>query len=230
MLTTEPQVFLFLAISSLIVTAAVIWFTGTTGGKTTSAEIVNNARVEQKKQPEKNYPQYLEAYGYLWKYIEGNLGQGKSIFRLTVVIIFAGFVMIAYGIVDARSNTLSLLSSHAWPSVVAGIITEFIAATILFVYRSISRQTDNYFQTLVRLTAIGSAIRILDDITDTISTKSKTIDTEIPEDRTTELTGNTEWINHTKAEFAKLLLELQHSKSNLERPSENQMQHSQEAK
>ncbi|MGZ3643806.1 MAG: TRADD-N-associated membrane domain-containing protein, partial [Ktedonobacteraceae bacterium] len=51
----------------------------------------------------------------------------------------------------------------------AGIITEFIGATFLFIYRSTVQQAANYMKTLERINSVGMATKILD----TISNKSQ---------------------------------------------------------
>ena len=52
----------------------------------------------------------------------------------------------------------------AWIGGIAGVITEFIGATFLFIYRSTVRQAASYNQTLERMNSVGMAMQILDSI------------------------------------------------------------------
>jgi hypothetical protein len=47
---------------------------------------------------------------------------------------------------------------------ITGIITEFIGATFLFVYRSTIQQAGTYMQTLESINSVGMAMQILDTI------------------------------------------------------------------
>jgi hypothetical protein len=57
---------------------------------------------------------------------------------------------------------------------VSGIITEFIGATFLFLYRSTIQQATNHIKTLERINSVGMAVKILD----TISVDSKKLQDE----------------------------------------------------
>ena len=46
----------------------------------------------------------------------------------------------------------------------SGVITEFIGATFILVYRSTIQQAVNYSKTLERINAVGMAMQILDTI------------------------------------------------------------------
>ncbi len=94
-----------------------------------------------------------------------------------------GFGFILYGIRSA----FAAQSGAITPAVIsglAGVITEFIGATFLFLYRSTIQQAAGYTQTLERINSVGMAMQILDSI----SSESKELQDE------------------TKAEIVKLLL------------------------
>jgi hypothetical protein len=197
MFTPNSQLILLLAVFTLLITGVVLWLTGQTETKV-GDNVVADARNRREKNPKENFPFIQEVYGYLMEHIDNNIKQNKNVFRLTIVIIIAGFFMIAYGIIGLGDMSDDSLPAQSLPAVIAGVLTEFIAATILFVYQSVFRQTENYFRALERLTAIGMAIRILDDITD---------------DPT-----NAELKSTTKASVAKLLIQLQHTNVIMENP------------
>ena len=197
----DLQLLFVITIIALLITGVVLWLTGQTETPVSGKVVVNDARNRKEREPDKNFPIVQEVYGYLMEHIDNNMKQNKRVFRLTTIIIVAGFCMIAYGIISFRDLPDNVLPAQAWPPIIAGIVTEFIAATILFVYQSVFRQTENYFRALERLTAIGMAIRILDDIAD---------------DPT-----NAELKSITKASVAKLLIQLQHANPILDAPDKD---------
>jgi uncharacterized membrane protein len=150
-------------------------------------------KKEKKANPDKNRPVYDEAYGILIEYIENNLNQNKKIYWLTIFIIFVGFVMIALGIWKSFSMPSDSTVNQSWPAIVAGAVTEFIAATILFMYKSVFEQTTDYSRTLERMTSVRVAIEIIDDL-DNIGTES----------------GMVELKAKARIEVAKQLLQFQH--------------------
>jgi hypothetical protein len=138
-------------------------------------------RVEE--EPEKAKPAWDLARLKLESYFDRNLGQIKHIFWLSVGVMIAGFVVIVLGFI------LSLLSTSVRPSIalvggIAGVLTEFIAATFMFIYRSANQQAADYVKTLERINSVGMAMQIMDTISD---------DSEELQDR-------------TKAAVAKMLL------------------------
>jgi hypothetical protein len=139
-------------------------------------------RVE--KEPEKAKPAWDLARVKLELYFDRNLSQINYIFWLSVLVMAAGFGFILYGI---RSAFVSGQTSAITPAVIsgfAGVITEFIGATFLFLYRSTIQQAAGYTQTLERINSVGMAMQILDSI----SSESKELQ------------------DTTKAEIVKLLL------------------------
>lgn len=109
-------------------------------------------------------------------YFDRNLNQITYIFWLSVVVMIVGFSFILFGIAQAfgspqsGSATQHLVqgaSSNLTPAIVggiAGIITEFIGATFLFIYRSTIRQASSYMKVLERINSVGMAMNILDSI------------------------------------------------------------------
>jgi len=75
-----------------------------------------------------------------------------------------GFVIIVWGIWQAIRSPDSI--APAAIAAGAGIITEFIGATFLFVYRSAIEQAINYSKTLERINSVGMAMKILDTMPD----------------------------------------------------------------
>ena len=144
-----------------------------------------------KEQPEKVKPAWDLARVRLELYFDRNLSQINYIFWLSVVVMIVGFGFILFGIQKALTP-LSVIADVPQPSTIspaivggiAGIITEFIGATFLLIYRSTIQQAANYTKTLERINSVGMAMQILD----TISTESKELQ------------------DKTKAEIVKFLL------------------------
>ena len=111
-------------------------------------------------------------------YFTSNRRQMNYIFIFSVGVMLAGFILITLGITNtysalnnlvqlaAKGNT-NLPPSIFTPAIVGGIsgvITEFIGATFLFMYRSIVDQANNNIKTLERITTVGMAMGILDTL------------------------------------------------------------------
>ncbi len=94
-------------------------------------------------------------------YMHENLKQVRWIFRLTLIAMFLGFVIIICGAV------LVYLNKDVTPAIVvtlSGVLVEFIAATFLFVYRSTMEQARGYVNILERIYAVGMADMLVDSI------------------------------------------------------------------
>lgn len=136
------------------------------------------------KEPEKIKPAWDLAKARLELYFDRNLSQINYIFWLSVIVMAVGFCFILYGIRNTFASTQSNFITPAVISGLAGVITEFIGATFLFLYRSTIQQAASYTQTLERINSVGMAMQILD----TISSDSKELQ------------------DKTKAEIVKILL------------------------
>lgn len=97
-----------------------------------------------------------------------------------VIVMIVSFGFIIYGIsqifvpvslqpINATHTPSSSIINPAIIGSVAGLITEFIGATFLFIYRSTIQQAASHIKTLERINSVGMAMKILD----TISNESK---------------------------------------------------------
>jgi hypothetical protein len=157
------------------------------------AEELTQARARVQAEPEKVKPAWDLGRVKLEVYVNRNLSQIAYIFWLSVAVMTVGFVFILFGISRALSPGTMMAAAGgatvggvtlAVVSTVAGIITEFIGATFLILYRSTIQQAAGYTKALERINAVGMAMQILD----TLSGESREL-----QDR-------------TKAEIVKLLL------------------------
>jgi hypothetical protein len=76
------------------------------------------------------------------------------------MVMFAGFAILGYGIYRVYASPESFKPSVV--VTVSGVIVEFIAATILLIYRSTMEQARSYVAMLEKINAVGMSIQILD--------------------------------------------------------------------
>lgn len=145
---------------------------------------IENARQEILEQPGKITPVWDLAYLTLQKYYDKNLEQVNSIYRLSKIVMTIGFALIISIIITSVLFDLNLKLESI--GIIAGIITEFIGATFLFIYRSTIKQAMEYSKSLEDINKVGMSIKIVESI-------------QVKE-------GNMEKIDETKLEIAKLLL------------------------
>ena len=111
-------------------------------------------------QPEETRAAWNLARLRLELYFDRNLTQVSAIFWLSAVVMFVGFGFILYGI----NRTLDSPTHLSYVHLIPGIITEFIGATFLFLYRATVEQAANNIKTLERINAVGMTVTILDSI------------------------------------------------------------------
>lgn len=110
--------------------------------------------------PQQAKPAWDLARATLDQYFQRNLGQIRLIFLLSVFVMLVGFLVICFGVVRAFQSPAALLPATIASS--AGVITEFIGATFLFIYRSAIQQAVEYSKSLERINSVGMAMQILD--------------------------------------------------------------------
>jgi hypothetical protein len=94
----------------------------------------------------------------LQDYFDQNLEQVKWIYWVSVVVMIAGLVLVAVGVYQSwRPNAVpaSLVGAGA------GILTEFIGATFMWMYRSTLEQASSNMSILERINRVAMADEIL---------------------------------------------------------------------
>ena len=122
------------------------------------------AESKAEAEPEKAKPAWDLARITLEAYFNRNLSQINYIFWLSVCVMIVGFGIIIWGISQAIRSPDTFVPAAIASA--AGVITEFIGATFLFVYRSTIQQASSYSRTLERMTSVGMAMQILDTMPD----------------------------------------------------------------
>jgi TRADD-N domain-containing protein len=165
-----------------------------------AGEKIRQAESRLEEHPEKSRFAWDLARATLEAYFNRNLSQITWIFWLSLAVMVAGFGIIIYGISQTvglaheialktnpeKSSLETIKNLPAIISTVAGLVTEFIGATFLFIYRSTIQQATNYSKTLERINSIGMAMQIFDTMPDT--------------------TQDTDLKSHTKARTVELLV------------------------
>lgn len=95
-------------------------------------------------------------------YFDRNLSQVNQVFWLAVAVTTAGFCFVLWGVVVSLNQPQ--VSARALVAGVSGIITQFIGATFLVIYRSIMEQANEFIWVLERINTVGMAVQVLDSI------------------------------------------------------------------
>jgi hypothetical protein len=132
-----------------------------------SRQTIDEAEQRILQQPEKVKPVWDLARATLEAYFNRNLSQITFIFWLSVLVLIVGFGMVIWGVSQSFKNPETLTPAAITSAV--GVITEFIGATFLFIYRSAIKQATDYLRTLERINSAGMAMQILDTMPDETS-------------------------------------------------------------
>ncbi len=127
-------------------------------------EKIAEAESKVDEEPTQVTPAWDLARVTLEAYFSRNLSQITAIFWLSVTVMVVGFAIIIWGISQAIQSPDSIVAASIAAG--AGVITEFIGATFLFIYRSAIEQAINYSKTLERINSVGMAMKILDTMPD----------------------------------------------------------------
>jgi hypothetical protein len=117
-------------------------------------------RVES--EPQKAKPSWDLARATLDQYFQNNLRQTWFVFWLSVSVMVVGFVVVIFGVLRAVQSPGAILPATV--ASLAGVITEFIGATFLLIYRSAIQQAMDFTKALERINVVGMALHILDTL------------------------------------------------------------------
>nr|WP_131515256.1 hypothetical protein [Pseudomonas chengduensis] len=121
-------------------------------------------QVEQRvrEHPEKPQLAWDLARTKLESYLDRNLSQVRSIYWLTMLVMFVGFGFILYGLYHAFQSPEALPVSIVASA--SGVVISFIGGSFLLIYRSILAQSKDYVAVLERINAVGMAVQVISNI------------------------------------------------------------------
>jgi hypothetical protein len=122
------------------------------------------AEVLSRKNPAETRYAWELARIKLESYLDRNLAQVTSIFRLTALVMGCGIGLIGYGVWRAMQRPEVIAPSIL--AALAGVVIQIIGGTLLVVYRSTMAQAKEYVVVLERINAVGMSINILEGISD----------------------------------------------------------------
>jgi hypothetical protein len=100
----------------------------------------------------------------LENYLDRNLGQLRSIYWLTLLVMICGFAFVTYGLLEASQHPdklpVSMIASTS------GVLISFIGGSFLVIYRSVLAQSKEYVTVLERINAVGMAVQVISNIPD----------------------------------------------------------------
>lgn len=132
--------------------------------KTAHAEKqVQQAEAKVEQHPERVSPAWEVARRNLELYFQRNRAQVSQVFVIAIIVMTVGFAFVLFGVYLALQNrgiTPTLVAG------VSGVITQFIGATFMVIYRSTMTQANEFMAVLERINTVGMAVQVLDSIPD----------------------------------------------------------------
>jgi hypothetical protein len=98
----------------------------------------------------------------LEKHFNRNLSQTNSIYYLSLCVMLIGFGVLIAGLIQSTNSDRGPLRTYI--PIAAGVIIQFIGATFLVLYKSMSQQTVNYTNLLARINTVGMALQIIETL------------------------------------------------------------------
>jgi hypothetical protein len=145
------------------------------------------AQTNAAENPDQASPAWELAGANLQRYFTRNLSQVRQVFYVSLGVMIAGFAFVLYGVyqqvtwqsawqaawLDKFAQTgaqppeiLSKISAPTWIASISGLITQFIGATFMVIYRSTMAQANEFVTVLDRINTVGIAMKVLDQIPD----------------------------------------------------------------
>jgi hypothetical protein len=145
-------------------------------------EKLERARENVRSNPTQAAPAWDLASVNLQSYFSRNLIQVRQVFYLSVGVMLAGFACVLYG-VYIQISLGQPNPDHVIPptkvAAVSGLITQFIGATFMVIYRSTMAQANEFVTVLDRINTVSIAMKVLDQIPDEAPLKNPTRQTLI---------------------------------------------------
>lgn len=124
------------------------------------AKKLADAESKAEAEPEKSKYAWDAARINLEAYFERNRLQVAQVFVIAVIVMSIGFILVCFGVFLAMTRTDTI--KPALVAGISGIITQFIGATFMIIYRSTMTQANEFMVILERINTVGMAIQVLD--------------------------------------------------------------------
>lgn len=138
---------------------------------------IDKAKRDITEKPEKIAPVWDLANYTLQKYYNKNLSQIDSIYKLSIAVMIMGFALIVSILIATTYYKIDVKLESI--GIIAGIITEFIGATFLFIYKSTITQALQHSKSLEDINNVGMSIKIIESISKVETNKEKLDDAKI---------------------------------------------------
>jgi len=126
------------------------------------AQRIEKAESRADAEPEKAKFAWDLARVKLEAYFDRNLSQVNQIFYFALFVMFVGFGFVMWAvwlsIGQPKITPTSIVASSA------GILSQFIGATFMLIYRSTMSQANSFMHILERINTVGMSIQILDSV------------------------------------------------------------------
>lgn len=132
---------------------------------------IADLQLQAKQNPEKAKFAWDLARVKLEEYFDRNLIQVNLVFWVAVFVMIVGFTFVLAGVVLSYSQPKMWTTSMV--AAVSGIITQFLGATFMVIYRSTMAQANEYMSILERINSVGMAVQVVDSLPDGTDLKNE---------------------------------------------------------
>jgi hypothetical protein len=131
------------------------------------AQLAKIAEAEAKAEnaTDKARPAWTLAQTKLEAYFDRNLLQVNQVFVVAIAVMIVGFAFVLFGVAISFGQSKVLPISYVASG--AGIITQFIGATFMVIYKSTMAQANQFMSVLERINTVGMSVQVLDSIPET---------------------------------------------------------------
>jgi hypothetical protein len=136
---------------------------------------LKDAQTRAAENSEQASPTWEFAGTNLQQYFTRNLAQVRQVFYVSVGVMLVGFAFVLYGVYEQIALVHvdpNHISPPTWVASISGIITQFIGATFMVIYRSTMAQANEFVTVLDRINTVGIAVKVLDQIPNTDTEKN----------------------------------------------------------
>jgi hypothetical protein len=132
-------------------------------------EIEEMPEVSDRKEYEKNIKESSDPIAFLFldnkklnEYYAINQNQGRLIFYASILALFCGVFMLAYGLYRVLAMEISITDKSTIFSALSGAVVNFMAGLFLKLYRDTQARSREYFSQLLKIQRILISIRLME--------------------------------------------------------------------